>query len=206
MAMTHEQYISAVRDLALTMMTPEERVQAASIKLLYGLGTGAYRGRCVRSSWLAPVGEEERHPIVEVAASGEESPLQLAGTTLHELGHVLSPGGHNAAWRRACERLGLRNVKAAGQVYDTAAFDPLLLSAIQSLALPVDGSPAFGGASVKARCVSSLGARGGTSRGKGSGSRLRLFVCACAPPVKARVGHDEFNAVCGVCNTAFKRG
>jgi len=39
----------------------------------------------------------------------------------------------------------------------------------------------------------------------GSGSRLRLWVCDCAKPVKVRVSSDDFRAHCDLCNAAFKR-
>src|SRR5207302_6036153 len=52
--------------------------------------------------------------VVEIAAFGEESLVQVAGTTLHEMGHVLADVsvGHGAEWKRACERLGLRRAMA----------------------------------------------------------------------------------------------
>lgn len=209
--MTHEEYIHEVRKIALLGATPDEREKLNAAKLVYGLGTGAYRGRCSHGTWTEAK-TNERHAIVEIAASAEESPLQLAGTTLHELGHVLAPGGHHAAWRRTCERLGLCNVKATGQVYDADAFAPAVFAAITRLSVPIDGIPAFCNASGSVQrppsrsCTSGIGTRGGTSRGVGSGSRLRLFVCACNPPVKARVSHDAFHATCEICKTAFKRG
>ena len=55
--------------------------------------------------------------VVEIAPAGEESLVQVAGTTLHELGHVLAGwgAGQGAEWKRACERLGLRRALGAGQ-------------------------------------------------------------------------------------------
>jgi len=52
-------------------------------------------------------------------------------------------------------------------------------------------------------CGAGVGAKGGKSRGAGSGSRLRKFVCDCG--VIARVARDEFHATCSDCSTAFKR-
>src|ERR1700693_5684257 len=38
----------------------------------------------------------------------------------------------------------------------------------------------------------------------GPGSRLRLYHCACEPPVKVRVATDFFQARCLKCNEDFK--
>jgi hypothetical protein len=48
-----------------------------------------------------------------------------------------------------------------------------------------------------------------TSRGPGSGSRLRLYLCQCVPDKvagttnKARVASDKWNAFCNVCEADF---
>jgi len=43
-------------------------------------------------------------------------------------------------------------------------------------------------------CPAGVGVKGGTSRGKGLGSRLRLWVCGCEKPVQVRVASDDFRA------------
>ena len=147
--------------------------------------------------------------------------MQLAGTTIHELGHVLAgPGhGHDAEWRNACERLGLRLAKASGHVYRLAYFAPSIRPQIASLIQKLaDGNPLFGaghggnpalwgGLPIKIRpCSLGIGTRGGKSRGKGSGSRLRLYVCQCQPkPIKVRVASDEFKALCLACSRQFQK-
>lgn len=40
---------------------------------------------------------------------------------------------------------------------------------------------------------------------KRKGSRLRLFVCGCAKPVRVRVARDEFHARCNDCLADFRR-
>jgi len=45
--------------------------------------------------------------------------------------------------------------------------------------------------------------RGSKSRGAGSGSRLRLWICDCQKPVKVRVASDDFRATCGLCAQPF---
>lgn len=141
MIRTHEQYIQAVRAIAVNRVDAAERETLNRVKLVYGLGSGTYRGRCARGQWQHERCADRTEPIVEIAATGEESVIQLAGTTLHELGHVLSPGGHHAAWKKACERLGLLNAQAAGQAYAEASFEPSVLASIVRLKGPTDGIP-----------------------------------------------------------------
>lgn len=209
--LTREGYIHAVRALAVEYalgagtVTPLEASDLLAAKLVYGMGTGAYRGVCASNGW------NERHAFIEIAATGEESTVQLAGTTIHETGHALAGfgAGHGKAWKAACGRLGLVDAQAAGQAYEPEGFIPSLWVRIAALGEPVDGKPTLGFVSGIGRtrgtskpCPAGQGTRGGKSRGIGSGSRLRLHMCAC--PVRARVASDVFLATCGVCGTAFK--
>jgi hypothetical protein len=208
-AVTHETFLHAVRDAVLSRVKPADRARLGEAKLTYGAGSGAYRGICVYDAWT----NGSAHAFIEIAASGEESPVQLAGTTVHELGHVLagSGAGHGAAWRAACKVLGLDAVSAAGQDYQPAHFAPELWWTIERLPFPTDGRPTFHASiGVAPRrplrpCPLGRGTRGGRSRGPGSGSRLRLWECSCQPPIKARVARDQWDATCNVCQTAYTR-
>lgn len=210
--MKHEEYIKQVRDIVANHvgdLAVRERLMAA--KLVYGIGDGSYRGICYYGAWK----HEQDVDLVEVAASGEESPVQLAGTTIHELAHVLagSGAGHGRQWVKACEFLGLRKAKAAGTLYSFAHFAPAIRTEIAKLSTLTDGKPVFGGAhrfmglpKMKLKpCPLGIGVRGGKSRGAGSGSRLRKFVCGCEKPVIARVAADVFNATCDVCKQGFTK-
>lgn len=208
-AMTHERYVAAVAALAIARLSPEEAELASKIKLAYGSGPNGTRGVTYFGSWKGQ-GEDGARPFVEVCAFGEQDWIQLAGTTIHELGHVLAgPGaGHSKAWHAACARLGLRCVLAAGHAYMLANFAPGLREAIEALPKPVDGLPANLASGIgkfmKFRpCGAGHGTRGGKSRGAGSGSRLRLWACECVPPVKVRVASDAFAAHCDHCGAAF---
>jgi len=169
------------------------------------------RGVTVFGTWKN--GDPTHHDFIEVCAAGEEHPTQLAGTTLHELAHCLAghKAGHGKAWKEACEKLGLRRAKAAGHTYLNAGFAPTLREAIVDLAQPRDGQPAFfglggalGGSRPQPRpCSLGIGTRGGKSRGKGSGSRLRKWACPCG--VICRVASDDFQATCQRCGEAFAR-
>jgi hypothetical protein len=207
---THEQYIHAVRAIAVQRLNADERTAALDAKLVYGAGSKATRGVTYFGCWK----NGHEHAFAEICAFGEDSPIQVAGTTLHELAHVLAgPGaGHGKVWLEACKRLGLLFVRAAGTRYSPACFAPEIRQAIDALPKPTDGKPTpFGGfgpngmpLQLKLRpCGAGVGVKGGKSRGAGSGSRLRKFTCGCG--VIARVARDEFNATCGDCGTAFKR-
>lgn len=202
---THEDYISRVAMLAAARLAPSEQTKVASIKLVYGSGPDGTRGVTFYNRWKA---NGAVVPFVEIAAFGQSSWVQLAGTTLHELGHVLAGfgAGHSKAWRASCEALGLRCMKAAGTSYTLANFDAQLRSQIAALPRPSEGEPirsiaAQGGVVKLAGCKAGIGARGGVSRGKGSGSRLRKHVCGCGQIVRASV--DQLDATHNPCGTEF---
>lgn len=226
---THEQYVQAVREAILTYATANGTItedQAATLrttKLVYGVGGSGARGTTYFRTWLNGVGTVD---TVEIAAMVQESYVQLAGTTLHELAHVLAgpSAGHGTDWKDAAVSLGFtKRPAAAGQCYYLAMFTPWLRHQVYRLAATIgDGTPGFlallaGGAGapvvgttpVAVRpprpCSAGTGTRGGTSRGTGSGSRLRLWQCECDRPVKVRVASDDFRATCDRCGTAFKR-
>jgi len=226
---THELFIHAVRDIVIAYARAESTIadetvegdltRLAHAKLLYGIGDGSYRGICHYSAWENGIG---RVDVVEIAASAQESWVQLAGTTIHELAHVLAGfgSGHGNEWKDSAVSLGFKvRPNAAGQVYRLAMFAPAIRHAIYALAAKIsDGSPAFrtyggndGGLAglltmIKPRpCSAGIGTKGGKSRGTGSGSRLRLWECECARPVKVRVASDDFRAHCDECGSAFAR-
>ena len=216
--LTHEQFVHDVRSAVVAWATggatisEEEASRLLAAKLVYGAGDGRYRGICHYEAWANGVGPVE---VVEIAAAGEESLVQVAGTTIHELGHVLAgwKAGHGPGWKSACERLGLRRAVAAGQRYLLASMAPEIRTEVVGLIAGLtDGRPAFLAALSPLRvapaprpCPAGVGVRGGASRGKGSGSRLRLWVCECDPPVRVRVASDAFLATCGVCGQGFAR-
>ena len=235
---THEQFIGAVRDAALLYASRSLKfttVQASALgndwrpsahipylptaslqriaraKLLYGRGFRGLRGVTQFGAWKNGSTDE----LIEVCAASEESWVQLAGTTIHELAHVAAgPGaGHGKAWKEACAALGLRRVKAAGTVYHLANFAPELRMQLAALPKPADGTPALGGdlgalgqmftGPVAARpCSHGIGSRGGTSRGPGSGSRLRKYVCGHGQIIRAST--DDLQCTCNACGGPFQ--
>lgn len=210
---THEAFIASVARIACqrAQLTNDDKAAIAGIKLVYGAGQAGLRGVTYYNRWKG--GSDAPKPFVEVCAFGQESWVQVAGTTLHELGHVLAgwEAGHGKGWYDACGRLGLRRIKAAGTAYRLSMFDPALREQIARLPKPDDGEPVstltgLNGAPITLKpCGAGIGTRGGKSRGAGSGSRLRLFECECVPPIKVRASRDELDATCNCCRGLFHR-
>lgn len=208
---THEAFVQAVRS-AVTPRVNDKALRARLLgaKLVYGGGPVGVRGICYHGAWA----NGEAHDFLEVSAIGEESFVQVAGTTIHELAHSLAgPGaGHGPTWKAACATLGLRVAQAGGQEYSPEHFDPAVWTTIEALPHPSDGRPQFGSLGAEPPrprpCPLGIGTRGGKSRGVGSGSRLRLWVCACpegTPGRKVRVACDTWDATCNRCRTRYLR-
>jgi hypothetical protein len=204
---THEQYVQGVKQLAIGKVAhlPEVADRIRKAKLVYGIGQRGLRGVTHFDQWKH---EDCDCDLAEICAFGEHSDTQLAGTTLHELAHIVAGkgAGHGKAWKEACKLLGLRKCKAAGQQHMNACFDQDIRFALASMPTPQDGRPAtaVGNAQFVARpCSLGVGTRGGVSRGAGSGSRMRKYVCDCG--VIVRAARDNLNATCNDCGSAFKQ-
>ena len=211
----HESFIASVAKLAIARLSRDEQAKC-KLRLVYGSGAGTNaRGVTFYSRWQN--GDPEPIDLVEICAFGEESLIQVAGTTVHEIAHVLA--GHEAAhgpeWKAACGRLGLRCARAAGMRYSLAALCPAIRELVWRHEFddgrPDVGMSVFGLLGVPTLsptirpCSHGVGSRGGTSRGRGSGSRNRKFTCGCDPVVIVRSARDELHATCDLCGEGFKR-
>ncbi len=180
---THEKYIQEVATLVIRRVADKGDVKRLkAIKLVYGAGGPGLRGSTYFEAWKN--GKKTTSPFVEICAFGESQHPQLAGTTIHELGHVLAgPGhGHGKGWKDACKVLGLRISEAAGQEYQKTDFDDDLWRALKGIKKPTDGAPCGSrrgsGIDITLRpCGMGIGTRGGKARGPGSGSRLLKVTC-----------------------------
>lgn len=209
---THEQFVQAVANLAISKLSSTEQAICRSCKLTYGAGPDGTRGVTYFDRWGRI---DSKAPFVAINALHQESIVQLAGTTIHELGHVLAgwQAGHGKEWKDACEKLGLRRILAAGTNYKWAMFAKDLREQIVLLPRPDDGSPIdllasyrHNGRPVAMKpCTQGIGTRGGKSRGVGSGSRLRKYVCECEPAVIIRASRDNLNCTCNECSALFHR-
>ena len=210
-ALTHEQYIQTVRDIIAHGANDSDREKIERAKLCYGFGRPGLRGVTIYSRWANGHGPDDCDPFVEICAAGEESTVQLAGTTIHELAHVVCGWrvGHGPEWKQTCARLGLRRVKAAGTNYHWSMFEQSLRTTIVALGDPCDGRPHNGRESMKigvrrgrvGPCTAGVGTRGGASRGAGSGSRMRKYTADCGQIIRA--GTDSLDATCNCCGSLF---
>jgi hypothetical protein len=211
---THEDYIQAVRTFVLNSaatLTDDEKAKLAHTKLMYGVGQAGVRGVCYYESWQNGIGKVD---VVEVSAQTQENFVQLTGTTVHELAHVLAghAAGHGPEWKEAATRLGFaKKPEAAGQRYMLAQFNGSLRTfAYTEAARIAEGMPAFqtsawlailGGLRTIRPCSAGNGSKGGTSYSRG---RMRLWECVgCPKPIKVRVASDDFQATCNRCGTDF---
>lgn len=211
---TTEGFMSAIQLAFLSkpgLLSANEREALAEIKLGYGYGPDNLRGITCFNSWN---NGSKNVPFVALCANGQESREQLAGTTLHEFAHVLAGmgEGHSKNWKEMCARLGLRNALAAGHRYTMSGFDPWFRELVATLPQLVDGKPQFlaarlgPGMTFKPRpCGIGIGRFGGKSRGVGSGSRLRKYICDCDPPVIIRAASDTLACHCDHCSGSFKQ-
>jgi hypothetical protein len=210
----HEEFIQGVRQLVCQARHLDTEVSSKVLnsKLTYGLGDPGTRGVTYFSAWQCG---EKHVDFIGINATSEESVVQLAGTTIHELAHVVAgpSAGHGIAWKESCKLLGLMQAEAAGQAYIPEHFDMDLWERIKAFGQPQDGNPAFskvgglpfvGLPTAKPKpCPLGIGTRGGQSRGVGSGSRMRLYHCQCEPPVKVRHAGDDLACTCKHCGSDF---
>lgn len=180
MTYTHEHFIHDVVNLVRERLNDEDKAALDGVKIVYGTGPRGARGVTYYQVWK-DAQAEGRKPLIEICAFGQRDRVQVAGTTIHEIGHVLAgwEAGHGKPWKEACERAGLRRVKAAGTNYVMTMIAPGLRQAIAALPVIEDGEPNTGrdmGALVVR--VAGVGVRGGKSRGPGSGSRMVKMQCA----------------------------
>ncbi len=192
---THEAFIHAVVGFAKARLNADDCRLIDDAKITYGAGNTGTRGITYFGTWENGGGPDKPHSFVEICAFGESDPVQIAGTTLHELAHVIAgfEAGHGKTWKETCRKVGLRRAKAAGQSYCMAYFMPDIRFQIARLASPADGRPivtrlnagkGFTPANPRP-CGAVIGVRGGKSRGKGSGSRMLKLSCeACGYTVR----------------------
>lgn len=184
MEQTHERFIHDVVGFARSRLNETEQQAIDDAKIVYGAGQSGLRGVTYFDRWQNGGGPDKPHSFVEICAFGESDHIQIAGTTLHELAHVIAGygAGHGPDWKAACKRVGLRHAKAAGQYHCLANLSPDVRMQVAGLTNPADGKPLVsnhnGYSPIKPRpCGAVHGVRGGKSRGKGSGSRMLKVSC-----------------------------
>ncbi len=237
---THEHYLQAIQRLVVAQshLSKADRAKLRSIKLVYGAGMAGVRGVTYYSRWRQ-ANAKQAVPFVELCAFSQHSHVQVCGTLVHELGHVLAghEHGHGQGWFDVCARLGLGDkaqgcdpILAAGTDYAWTMFAPALRAQLQALPTPTDGQPVGNAANLLGKllgphgrpmtqtmlkpkpCGAGYGAKGGLSRGTGSGSRNLLWECKCdgsrptmaKRPVKIRHAGTDLEARCQRCGSMFE--
>ncbi len=243
---THEQFIHSVWALVMKRkeITKQDFQRLARVKLTYGTGEAGLRGATYYDKWQHGVkacgkGCKSRHgkdpgSLVTLCATGQESVVQLIGTTLHEAAHAcagVEGRGHGKAWKEACERVGLP-AAVNGTAHDWDKFDPAFAKVLRKLPVPNDGKPrpladviqgfrnagvdlppllASGPLPAEPRvrpCSQGFGTRGGTSRGAGAGSRMLKYVAehkeGCDQPKVLRCAGAKLTVTCDNCKAPFK--
>lgn len=227
-AQTHEHFIHAVRRIAAARLdgcnAGQETSNLLATKMVYGLAVNqSYYGACYRDSWSRG---ESTGAVIEISATQGVAPLDLAKVVIHECAHQVAghAAGHGAAWKAECARLGLLDARATvGPKGEIGELAETLVAEVATLGDPreTDGAwksasgflppilPPMGprGGKGAPTCPSGRGSRGGKSRGPGSGSRLRLYLCGMSDPGcrRVRVSADDWRATCGACGEAFKQ-
>ena len=112
--------------------------------------------------------------------------VEVLGTLLHELIHagVGCRHGHRKPFSQAARSLGLVGPPTATTV------GPELVQVLEVFITQMGPYP-------HAPIVMSKKAK--------VGSRMRLYECACDPPVKVRSARDDLQAMCLVCESIFGR-
>lgn len=215
---SHEQYVSDVVRAVLHRLPAAARRSFPPCRVTYGAGPSGARGVTYYGAWRASprAKTSQAIPLIAICATGQSSLLQLCGTIVHELGHVLAglSAGHGPEWHAACQTLGLGGpglapLRAAGTDYTWEHFAPDLRATLQAIPAPRDGAPAplispSGAPLAKPRpCGAAWGSRGGKSRGTGSGSRLLKWICSCERPQVVRHAGRDLAAICPRCSSAF---
>lgn len=204
---THEHYLQAIQRLVVSQshLRKADKAKLNAIKLCYGAGAAGVRGVTYYSRWRQ-TNSKAAVPFVELCAFSQHSHVQVCGTLIHELGHVLAghEHGHGPGWFETCAKLGLGDeaqgctrIQAAGTEYSWDCFAPKLRALLQALPTPTDGQPVGNAANLLGKllgphgrpmtqamlkpkpCGAGFGARGGLARGIGSGSRNLLYECKC---------------------------
>lgn len=119
-----ESFAKAIKDTVVSQIAPLERFSAVRLK----------NATLVYNDWLCTryrglTTETKTETIIQIKQT--ESAIQLAGTVIHELAHVMVRANekHSLTWVEACKALGLIH-RELTQSYIPSDFDPVIRQAI----------------------------------------------------------------------------
>jgi hypothetical protein len=164
----------------------------SEVALAYSFPTrGAASGTSssVLGQWIggkvdgSPNGEQQ---LIVVHPRLWKEPAEVLGTLAHEMCHAATPGdGHGARFAALARRVGLEGKPTCAGA--GAEFRRWVDSEYAGKTLPP--FPA-GAVAIHKRKV--------------QGTRMRLYECACEPPVKVRCARDDLHAECQECGELFE--
>jgi hypothetical protein len=173
--------------------------------------TVASRGRRKALGWFARsrwaptngLGEPRAHEILIAAEHANLPPLEVLHILLHEMVHQLNHeqgvkdtdrGGrwHNAHFKRAALPHGLLVSRDRRKGWGQTRLQPDTLNRIQHEFRPDPTKFTTYRPDLAGR--------------EKAPTRLKLWVCACTPPVRARVAIAGFDATCNRCGARFRPG
>ena len=185
-----------------------EREKLLATELLFGAYDPGVYGACFFERWV----RDGIQDVIQISAFWATSQEEMWVTMVHECAHVLAgkSAGHGPVWKATAIRLGLIHPKASGEP-SIEDLHPDLVTVLKAIPLPTDGMPVCDGqgrrrSKGRSGCKVGIGSREGKSRGPGTGSRLRLWLCQCEPPYRVRVASNDFKALCLRCRAEFVRG
>ena len=114
----------------------------------------------------------------------EKDSAKVLGILVHELGHAYfkKGTGHRSVWKKLMAEVGYE--------YPANAPGPVLAERLNAVVAELGEYPHE--------------ALDPNTTQKKQTTRLRLWVCRCAPPVRVRVASDEFQAKCLICGDEFE--
>jgi hypothetical protein len=142
-----------------------------------GHGGRGVIGQCISARLEGSAAGEQALIVIHPSQWSED--LAVLAVLAHEMAHAAAPGaGHGAPFVRLVRRIGLAGKPTAtvpGEAFKRA---------VAGLRGKLPPFPA-GSLTILGRRV--------------AGTRLRLFECACNPPIKVRTARDELPWVCEAC-------
>ena|SRR5579859_2017818 len=181
---TREEWLQAACNYLLDHMA-RQGLQPVTVRVSCGWpsrgGVGAKRtviGQC-----FSPTVCADGKPQIFISPRLGDG-VEVLGTLLHELIHasVGNACGHGKVFSQAARKVGLEGPPTATTVGD--ALRPYLQAFIDRVGV-------YPHAAIRPVIKKKVG------------SRLRLYQCSCAKPVKVRVASDDFQARCLVCDELF---
>jgi hypothetical protein len=183
-------YLDAAYDLIREELMAEAPARSA-VALAFsfptrGATTAKVIGQCHHLKKSRRKQATKKFLVLHPAIWKSESGLQVVETLAHEMAHAALPEGtkHGAAFKNLVTRIGLTGKPTA--TVPGPEFKAWFKRAEKKL-------PRFPGGIDLSFAV------------KKQTTRLRLFECECEEPVKVRIGRDEFDATCNLCEEPFHR-